>query len=222
MVQGFEVRVRSRAGPEALGMILGVDLGLKVWSCLDVEQIGRNRGLDRKEQIWAVVELNEVVIRFRELRSAGCCFEDKRQYRAPHPLLGYLLAAMRRVDSYHALMSFGNNRSSDLMYALINRAYQFNQAVHVKTESQSTYIMPQNTNTLMLKAVNKSSTHTSALKFYLNRSYSGTATSIGSIGFLACLNNYSRNYLKNPEEPKNARVRSLEKLRTNGLFVLLL
>ncbi|KZV48379.1 hypothetical protein F511_37944 [Dorcoceras hygrometricum] len=33
-------------------------------------------------------------------------------------LLGYLLAAMRRVHSYHALMSFGNNRSSDLMYAL--------------------------------------------------------------------------------------------------------
>ncbi|KZV28773.1 hypothetical protein F511_06693 [Dorcoceras hygrometricum] len=66
--------------------------------------------------------------------------------------------------------------------------------------------MPQNTNTLMLKAVNKSSTRTLILKFYLNRSYSGTKTSICSIGFLAGLNSYSRNYLKNPEEPKNARL----------------
>ncbi|KZV32077.1 hypothetical protein F511_32950 [Dorcoceras hygrometricum] len=96
------------------------------------------------------------------------------------------------------------------------------QAVHVNTESQSTYIMPQNTNTLILKAVNKSSTRTSALKFYLNRSYSGTATSICSIDFLAGLNNHSRNYLKNPEEPKNAQVRSLEQLQTNRLFTLLL
>ncbi|KZV34531.1 histone-lysine N-methyltransferase 2D-like [Dorcoceras hygrometricum] len=91
-----------------------------------------------------------------------------------------------------------------------------------KHKSQSTYIMPQNTNTLMLKAVNKSSTRTSALKFYLNRSYSGTTTSVCSIGFLAGLNNHSSNYLKNLEEPKNARVRSLEKLRTNRLFTLLL
>ncbi|KZV32749.1 hypothetical protein F511_31459 [Dorcoceras hygrometricum] len=95
-------------------------------------------------------------------------------------------------------------------------------ASHNVALSQSTYIMPQNTNTLMLKAVNKSSTRTSALKFYLNRSYTGTETSICSIGFLAGLNNYSRNYLKSPEEPKNAWVRSLEKLRTNRLFALLL
>ncbi|KZV38156.1 hypothetical protein F511_24148 [Dorcoceras hygrometricum] len=32
-------------------------------------------------------------------------------------LLIKLLAAMRRVDSYHALMSSGNNRSHNLAYA---------------------------------------------------------------------------------------------------------
>ncbi|KZV44698.1 charged multivesicular body protein 1 [Dorcoceras hygrometricum] len=45
----------------------------------------------------------------------------------------------------------------------LSQSISFNQAVHVNTESQSTYIIPQNTNTLMLKAVNKSSTRTSTL-----------------------------------------------------------
>ncbi|KZV18186.1 hypothetical protein F511_11089 [Dorcoceras hygrometricum] len=90
------------------------------------------------------------------------------------------------------------------------------------SESQSTDIMPQNTDTLMLKAVSKSSTHISILKFYPNRSYSGTKTSVCSIGFLAGLNKYSRNYLKSPEEPNKALIRSLKKLRMNRHFALLL
>ncbi|KZV37254.1 hypothetical protein F511_14658 [Dorcoceras hygrometricum] len=62
-----------------------------------------------------------------------------------------------------------------------------------------------NTNTLMLKAVNKSSTRTSVLKFYLKRSYSGTTTSVCSIGFLAGLNNHSRNYLKIQKNQRTLR-----------------
>ncbi|KZV28321.1 hypothetical protein F511_25259 [Dorcoceras hygrometricum] len=54
--------------------------------------------------------------------------------------------------------------------------------------------MPQNTNTLMLKAVNKSSTRTSALKFYLNRSYSGTAASIAQTCYLAGQVQHSRDF----------------------------
>ncbi|KZV33537.1 hypothetical protein F511_18100 [Dorcoceras hygrometricum] len=49
----------------------------------------------------------------------GAVLEDERQSRAPHLSAGYLLAAMRRVGSYHALMRFGNNRLSDLSYALV-------------------------------------------------------------------------------------------------------
>ncbi|KZV32330.1 hypothetical protein F511_26877 [Dorcoceras hygrometricum] len=58
-------------------------------------------------------ELDAMLSKKTAMSSRGFV-EDERQYRAPHLPAGLLLAAMRRVESYHALMSFGNNRSSNL------------------------------------------------------------------------------------------------------------
>ncbi|KZV28684.1 serine carboxypeptidase-like 18 [Dorcoceras hygrometricum] len=60
--------------------------------------------------------------------------EDERQYRAPHLPTGELLAAMRRVDSYHALMSFGNSRLSDLImlwYCVLRRVDSYRALMHI-------------------------------------------------------------------------------------------
>ncbi|KZV50003.1 hypothetical protein F511_21857 [Dorcoceras hygrometricum] len=50
--------------------------------------------------------------------------EDEQQYRAPHLPAGLVVSRYERVGSYHALMSFGNNRLSDLVYALDSKVSQ--------------------------------------------------------------------------------------------------
>ncbi|KZV54688.1 hypothetical protein F511_43051 [Dorcoceras hygrometricum] len=52
-------------------------------------------------------------------------------------LLGYLLAAMIRVDSYHALMSFGNSRLSDV-FMLWYRVFRRVDIYHARTCSVAT------------------------------------------------------------------------------------
>ncbi|KZV33373.1 hypothetical protein F511_13178 [Dorcoceras hygrometricum] len=58
-----------------------------------------------------------------------------------------------------------------------------------------TQIMPQNTNTLMPKAVNRSSIRTSNLRFYLNRFTRARQPQLAQVCFLTGLDNHNRNYL---------------------------
>ncbi|KZV27923.1 hypothetical protein F511_30707 [Dorcoceras hygrometricum] len=46
--------------------------------------------------------------------------EAERQYRAPHLTAGLVVSRYEQVDIYHALMSFGNSKSSNLVYALVH------------------------------------------------------------------------------------------------------
>ncbi|KZV50837.1 hypothetical protein F511_20991 [Dorcoceras hygrometricum] len=91
------------------------------WYCAD--RPGSRVRVDRRSS-WESAyarskDVHDLVKAGREVKPGQCdsCIEDERKYLAPHLPAGLVVRRYETMDSYHALMSFGNSRLSNLVAA---------------------------------------------------------------------------------------------------------